>query len=176
MIDLDWTFFAQLVNFLIILTVLNLILFRPIRGIIKKRAEVMGEKLGSIEAFTAQAESKLENYKASLSGARVEAQQMRVSLKAEGAGVEAVRLECWRGRDGVPVAVLPPASTIPSRRSRVRKSMVLSIITVPIRFSKGISSFLPRVAQRVTSPSLGNMMLARYPVNSAWYVLVREGL
>lgn len=92
MIDLDWTFFAQLVNFLIILTVLNLILFRPIRGIIKKRAEVMSEKLGSIEAFTAQAESKLENYKASLSGARVEAQQMRVSLKAEGSEVEAAVL------------------------------------------------------------------------------------
>jgi F-type H+-transporting ATPase subunit b len=92
MIDLDWTFFAQLVNFLIILTVLNLILFRPIRGIIKKRAEVMSEKLGSIEAFTAQAESKLENYKASLSGARVEAQQLRVSLKAEGAEAEAAVL------------------------------------------------------------------------------------
>ena len=92
MIDLDWTFFAQLVNFLIILTVLNLILFRPIRGIIKKRAEVMSEKLGSIEAFTAQAESKLENYKASLTGARVEAQQMRVSLKAEGTEAEAAVL------------------------------------------------------------------------------------
>jgi F-type H+-transporting ATPase subunit b len=92
MIDLDWTFFAQLVNFLIILTVLNLILFRPIRGIIKKRAEVMGEKLGSIEAFTAKAESKLENYKASLTGARVEAQQLRVSLKAEGSEVESAVL------------------------------------------------------------------------------------
>ncbi|KAF5049837.1 ATP synthase subunit b [anaerobic digester metagenome] len=92
MIDLDWTFFAQLVNFLIILTVLNLILFRPIRGIIKKRAEVMSEKLGSIEAFTAQAESKLENYKASLSGARVEAQHLRVSLKAEGTEAEAAVL------------------------------------------------------------------------------------
>jgi F-type H+-transporting ATPase subunit b len=92
MIDLDWTFFAQLVNFLIILTVLNLILFRPIRGIIKKRAEVMGEKLGSIEAFTAKAESKLENYKASLAGARVEAQQLRVSLKAEGSEVESAVL------------------------------------------------------------------------------------
>jgi F-type H+-transporting ATPase subunit b len=89
MIDLDWTFFAQLVNFLVILTVLNLILFRPIRGIIKKRAEVMNEKLGSIESFTADAESKLENYKASLSGARVEAQQIRTALKAEGSEAEA---------------------------------------------------------------------------------------
>lgn len=89
MIELNYTFFVQLVNFLVILTVLNLILFRPIRGIIKKRAEVMSEKLGSIETFTAEAEAKLEGYKASLTGARVEAQQLRVALKAEGAEVEA---------------------------------------------------------------------------------------
>lgn len=88
MIDLDYTFFVQLVNFLVILTVLNLILYRPIRGIIKKRAEVMSEKLGSIESFAAEAEGKLEKYKVALTGARVEAQQVRVSLKAEGVAVE----------------------------------------------------------------------------------------
>jgi F-type H+-transporting ATPase subunit b len=88
MIDLDWTFFMQLVNFLIILTVLNLILYRPIRGIIKKRAEVMSEKLGTIEDFAAKAEAKLESYKTALSGARVEAQQLRVALKTEGVAVE----------------------------------------------------------------------------------------
>ncbi len=88
MIDLDYTFFVQLVNFLVILTVLNLILYRPIRGIIKKRAEVMSEKLGTIEDFAAKAEAKLESYKAALSGARVEAQQLRVALKTEGVAVE----------------------------------------------------------------------------------------
>jgi len=88
MIDLDWTFFMQLVNFLIILTVLNLILYRPIRGIIKKRAEVMSEKLGTIEDFAAKAEAKLESYKTALSGTRVEAQQLRVALKTEGVAVE----------------------------------------------------------------------------------------
>lgn len=88
MIDLNWTFFAQLVNFLIILTVLNLILFRPIRGIIKKRGEVMSEKLGSIEAFASKAEGKLESYKSALSAARVEAQQVRVAMKTEGVEAE----------------------------------------------------------------------------------------
>ncbi len=88
MIDLDYTFFVQLVNFMVILTVLNLILYRPIRGIIKKRAEVMSQKLGTIEDFAAKAEAKLESYKAALSGARVEAQHLRLSLKAEGVAVE----------------------------------------------------------------------------------------
>lgn len=89
MIDLNFTFFVQLVNFLVTLTVLNLILYRPIRGMIKKRAEVMSEKLESIENFSAQAQAKLENYKASLTGARVEAQQVRLELKTAGGTVEA---------------------------------------------------------------------------------------
>lgn len=89
MIDLDYTFFVQLVNFLVILTVLNLILYRPIRGIIKKRAEVMDEKLKAIDGFAADAEAKLVNYKAALSGAQTEAQDARMTLKAEGAAVEA---------------------------------------------------------------------------------------
>lgn len=89
MIDLDYTFFVQLVNFLVILLVLNLILYRPIRGMLKKRAEVMRGKLESIESFAAKAENKLESYKTALGAARVEGQQTRASLKAEGVSVEA---------------------------------------------------------------------------------------
>jgi F-type H+-transporting ATPase subunit b len=89
MIELNWTFFAQFANFVIILAILNLVLYRPIRGMIRKRAEIMGEKLHSIQEFTAEAENKLENYKAALSGARSEAQQIRLSLKEEGSAAEA---------------------------------------------------------------------------------------
>ena len=45
MIELNWTFFVQFANFVITLMVLNLVLYRPIRGIIKKRAEAMDQKL-----------------------------------------------------------------------------------------------------------------------------------
>jgi len=92
MIDLDSTFFVQLVNFLIILTVLNLLLFRPIRGIIRKRAEIMAERLRSVEDFTAQAEAKMAGYRQALDVARSEAQQVRVKLKEEGLSVEAAKL------------------------------------------------------------------------------------
>ncbi|NLY42036.1 MAG: ATP synthase F0 subunit B [Desulfovibrionales bacterium] len=88
MIDLDFTFFVQLVNFLLILSVLNLVLYRPIRGIIKKRAEIMDEKLGSINGFTADAEAKLANYAAALSGSRTEAQAVRMALREEGQAAE----------------------------------------------------------------------------------------
>lgn len=89
MINLDASFVVQLVNFLIILTVLNLILFRPIRGIIKKRAEVMAERLKAIEDFTAQAEAKMTGYRQALAAARGEAQAVRAALKEEGLAQEA---------------------------------------------------------------------------------------
>lgn len=89
MIDLDYTFFVQLVNFLLILSVLNLVLYRPIRGIIKKRADVMDEKLRSIDGFAADAEAKLANYAAALSGSRAEAQAVRMALRNEAQSAEA---------------------------------------------------------------------------------------
>ena len=51
MIDLDFSFFVQFVNFIITLLVLNILLFGPIRAVIKKRGELMAEKLGKVEQF-----------------------------------------------------------------------------------------------------------------------------
>ena len=84
MIDLDFSFFIQLVNFIITLLVLNILLFGPIRAIIKKRGELMAEKLGKVEQFTSQADGKLRDYQAALTGARKDAVDIRNGLKAEG--------------------------------------------------------------------------------------------
>ncbi len=83
MIDLDITFFIQLVNFLIIWMVLNLILYRPIRGIIKKRSEYMMGQVGSIEKFNAQAVTKVKDYEAALDAARKVGLDERNRLKVE---------------------------------------------------------------------------------------------
>jgi len=84
MIDLDFSFFIQLVNFLIALLVLNMILYKPIRGILQKRAELMAKKLDEIETFTQAATEKLSVYEKSLDEARKQAQEIRSSLKEEG--------------------------------------------------------------------------------------------
>lgn len=84
MIELNFTFFVQLVNFLIALLVLNLILFRPIRGILRKRADLMASRLEEIERFSNAAEEKISSYEASLDEARKQAQEIRGKLKEEG--------------------------------------------------------------------------------------------
>lgn len=73
----------------------------------------MSEKLSSIEDFAAKAEAKLESYKTALSGARVEAQQLRVALKTEGVAVESAVL----AEAGAEAAEKSPP---PARRSTVR--------------------------------------------------------
>lgn len=84
MIDLDFSFFVQFVNFIITLLVLNILLFGPIRTIIKKRGELMAEKLGKVEQFTTQADAKLRDYQAALADARKDGVEIRHGLKAEG--------------------------------------------------------------------------------------------
>ncbi len=83
MIELNITFFIQLVNFLILLAVLNLILYRPIRGIIKQRQERLGGYLSDIERFNDQAQEKLKNYEEQLTQARIEGSKIKSELKGE---------------------------------------------------------------------------------------------
>jgi F-type H+-transporting ATPase subunit b len=84
MIDLDITLFYQLANFLVAWFVLNLILFKPVRGIIKKRNDYLSEQLEAAEKFSGEAESKLANYEEALESARKSGNEEKARLKEEG--------------------------------------------------------------------------------------------
>ncbi|MBN2141441.1 MAG: ATP synthase F0 subunit B [Desulfovibrionaceae bacterium] len=88
MIDLDFTIFVQFVNFIITLLVLNILLIKPIREIIKKRSELMSEQLGKVERFLEQADTKLADYQAALGDARKEGVELRNQMKEEGQAEE----------------------------------------------------------------------------------------
>lgn len=84
MINLDITMLVQFINFVVTLVVLNILLVRPIRGIIKKRAGVMDNLLTEAETFTQSAEEKLKNYEAALDEARKAGTAERLRFKDEG--------------------------------------------------------------------------------------------
>lgn len=83
MIELNITFFIQMVNFLILLAILNLVIYRPIRGIIKQRAERMASDLTAIEDFAERAEKKISDYQAALNQARQEGVTLRNKIREE---------------------------------------------------------------------------------------------
>lgn len=88
MIDIDSTFFIQLINFLITVVFLNALLITPIREIIKKRNGLMADQLSSIETFTSSADEKLKSYEQALDSARQQGLELRKQMRAEGAGEE----------------------------------------------------------------------------------------
>ena len=73
MLDLNITLVFQLVNFFIAIFVLNILLIRPIREIIKKRNGVMDNLAGEADSFESQAAELLANYEAELARARQDA-------------------------------------------------------------------------------------------------------
>ena len=88
MIELNITLFIQLVNFLILLALLNVVMYRPIRAVVKQRAAKLSGDLTDIESFNDQASSKLAEYHAALDAARKEAGDVRESLKKEAVAEE----------------------------------------------------------------------------------------
>ena len=73
MLDLNITLLFQLANFLIALFVLNILLIRPIRRIIRQRKDVMDGMRGEAESFEDEAAKRLDNYEAALVQARRDA-------------------------------------------------------------------------------------------------------
>ena len=73
MLDLNITLLFQLANFFIALIVLNILLIRPVREIIKKRNGLMDDMANEADAFNAEAAEKLNAYEAELARARQEA-------------------------------------------------------------------------------------------------------
>ena len=78
---LDGWFFVQLANFIIILVVLNAVLIKPVRGMLKLRAETIAAQTSEVDGFTGSAEAKIKNYQAALEQARREAASVRTACE-----------------------------------------------------------------------------------------------
>ena len=84
MLDLNVTLLFQLANFFIAIYVLNILLIRPIREIIKKRNGVMDDMAEEAGSFEYQAGERLTNYEAELARARQDAGLTREEGRAAG--------------------------------------------------------------------------------------------
>ena len=93
MIDIDWTLYAQIINFLLLVFLLNVVLFRPIRNIIRERQAKLLAQEADITLLADQGQSLEDEIKEKLAAARREGAGARETLKQEGAQAEASLLE-----------------------------------------------------------------------------------
>jgi F-type H+-transporting ATPase subunit b len=93
MIELNWTLIVQIINFLVLVYLLNLVLFRPIRNGLKERRARLAAYEGDISQLTEQSQGLQDEYQGNLQEARRQGVGAREGLRQEGAQGEASLLE-----------------------------------------------------------------------------------
>lgn len=83
-ISADWTLLLQIANFLVLIFVLNVVLYKPIRKILAERqAKIQGMEDGISQAEDRAVDAQ-KSFKEKLSGARVKGNEEKEKFKQEG--------------------------------------------------------------------------------------------
>ena len=93
MIDIDWTLFVQILNFLVLVFLLNVVLFRPIRKIIQARQARLASFEEDITGLADNQQGILGRVDEQLTAARREGLGLREGLRQEGSQAENSLLE-----------------------------------------------------------------------------------
>ena len=83
MLEFNWTFIASLVNFLVLLFILNAILFKPLLKIVKEREDTAKGNLDAARDMTSKREEGIASLNRELAESRSKAKEIFESLKGE---------------------------------------------------------------------------------------------
>jgi F-type H+-transporting ATPase subunit b len=80
-IKLDWTLLLQFANFMILLVVLNVLLYKPLRAALAARKATIDGDLAKARATEEQIQAQVAEYEAKLQEARQRGSQERTALR-----------------------------------------------------------------------------------------------
>jgi F-type H+-transporting ATPase subunit b len=93
MVKLNITLLIQLLNFIVALFVLNILLIRPVRGMLRKRRELCDGLTKDAAKFNGEASMRLKKYELELDAVRARAAEQREAIRAQAEEVEQSILE-----------------------------------------------------------------------------------
>lgn len=88
MIEFNWTLFAQIINFLVLVFLLNVVLFRPIRKSLLERQDTLAAFEAEVNRFLEQSRGISDEINEKLAAARREGVGTREAIRQEGAQAE----------------------------------------------------------------------------------------
>lgn len=112
MINIDLAFVIQLINFLVLIAVLNILLYKPIRKVLAERQGRIADARSKAEGVEKDVQAKMADYEARLKEMKGGAADERGALVKEAQAEEAAILE---------VARKEAADTISAIKARVAK-------------------------------------------------------
>jgi F-type H+-transporting ATPase subunit b len=83
MVTIDYSIIAEIIGYLILLVILNAILYKPIRRLLKERASRMSAIQSDVEKYERNAEQLLKDFDMKLAEARASGQGEMEKLKQE---------------------------------------------------------------------------------------------
>ena len=141
MINLDITLVIQMINFLILLFVLNLILFRPIRKIIKERNQIVETFNSDIASLTGEAQASMEEFEEKVLEAKKEGVGRVQSMKDEGEEAE-VEL------------IATTTQEVQARIEEARKKVASDIQDARTELQKQVQTFSVAVTEKILGRSI----------------------
>jgi F-type H+-transporting ATPase subunit b len=141
MININITLLFQIVNFLALLFLLNLVLFRPIRRIITKRKQVIDDFTVTIGSMTKNAQDAMNRFAQKIREAREEGAARVQSLKEDAHEAEA-KLIAQSNQEAQ------------ARISQLRKQMDSEIQETRGQLQAQVQAFSQAVAEKILGRSI----------------------
>lgn len=92
MIEINWTILLQFANFVVLLLILNVLLYRPLRDVMNRRRATVDGRHQRARDLEAQIEEKMERYQGKLQDAKSKGAQEKATMRQEAAKEEAAIL------------------------------------------------------------------------------------
>ena len=85
MVDIDSTVFIQLVNFLLLIWILNQVLYKPILRILDRRKDILDKAQEEVKSVQETIDRRVAEYEEKIRAAKMEAMGQKGDLAKEGA-------------------------------------------------------------------------------------------
>lgn len=141
MLEIDHTLFIQIANFLVLLFILNIILFRPIRRILSQRREEMNASETTIRDLQDRISRSAEEIEQSMISARKDGFKEKENSKNEGRDEEAKMVQDAIGSVGE--KIMAAKEDIERNMADLRQSL-----------DKEVSLFSQELAEKVLGRSI----------------------
>lgn len=97
MISIDYTLWIQMANFIILMFILNLLLYKPILGIIDKRKKKLQDTEEEIKRLNQSVEERMAAYEEKLRQAKMQALEKKHEIMKEGSDQAKSFIEAAKG-------------------------------------------------------------------------------
>jgi F-type H+-transporting ATPase subunit b len=141
MLNIDYTLFIQIANFLFLLFILNLILYRPIRRVLRQRHAEMDSLEHDTSSFETKAADCLHQLEESVAGARREGAAQKESIRVSG-------VEQERG------ILRKAANAAGDKMSQARGDIEKELIAARQSLEDEVAGFSKELAQKILGRSV----------------------